>query len=323
MQPKNWIFTVPLRLRSLFRRPRADQELDDELRDHVELKTEEYVSRGMAAQEARRMALLDMGGIEKRKEECRDTRHVNWLQDLLQDLRYGLRMLRKSPCFTAIVVLTLALGIGANTAIFSIVDSLLLRPLPAKDPGQLTVLAFRQGQGPLLTQFSAADLGDIRAQASGAFSDMLGHMLAFDGVSLNGKADRAVSEYVTGNFFSLLGMKPYAGRFFLPSEGQTPGADPITVLSHGYWKTRFEAIPISSGKESWSMRISARWSASRRRNFVVCIRRRSRNCIFHSACWRYSRPAGQKISCRIASSRIFTSLDASAQVSAWRLHKPS
>jgi predicted permease len=239
MQPKNWIFTVPLRLRSLFQRRQADQELDDELRDHVELKTEEYLSKGMASQEARRMALLDMGGIEKRKEECRDTRHVNWLQDLLQDLRYGLRVLRKSPGFTAIVVLTLALGVGANTAIFSMVDSLLLRPLPAKNPDQLTVLAFQQGQGPLLTQFSAADLRDIRAQTSGAFSDMLGHMLAFDGVSLNGKADRAVSEYVTGNFFSLLGMKPYAGRVFVPFEGQTPGEDPITVLSYRYWKTRF------------------------------------------------------------------------------------
>jgi hypothetical protein len=248
---------------------------------------------------------------------------VNWLQDLLQDLFYGARMLRKSPSFTAIVVLTLALGIGVNTAIFSMVDSPLLRPLPAKDPGQLAVLAFQQGQGPLLTQFSAADLRDIRAQASGAFSDMLGHMLAFDGVSLNGTAERAVSEYVTGNFFSLLGMKPHAGRFFLAAEDQTPGADPVTVLSYANWKTHFGGDPDILGKKSWSMRNPVRWWASRRRNFGVCIRRPSRNCIFHSACWGHSRPASQKISWPIASSRIFTSWHASARASAWQLHKPS
>ena len=243
-----WFNKFSLRLRSLFHRRAADGELDTELRFHLERQIAVNVSTGMSPGEARQAALREFGGVEELKEECRDTRRTNYIHDFAQDVRYALRMLRKSPAFSAIIILTLALGIGANTAIFSLVDSLLLRPLPAKDPGQLAVLAFRQGRGPLLTQFSAADLRDIRAQASGAFSDMLGHMLAFDGVSLNGKADRAVSEYVTGNFFSLLGMKPYAGRFFLPSEGWTLGRDPITVLSYGYWKSRFAGDPDIVGK---------------------------------------------------------------------------
>lgn len=236
-----WINKFSLRLRSLFHRRSTDAELASELDFHLQREIAAKISGGMPPAEARQAALREFGSVEELKEECRDTRQTNYIHDFAQDVRYALRVLRKSPAFSAIIILTLALGIGANTAIFSIVDSLLLRPLPAKDPGQLTVLAFRQGHGPLLTQFSAADLRDIRAQASGAFSDMLGHMLAFDGISLNGKADRAFSEYVTGNFFSLLGMKPYSGRFFFPSEGQTPGADPITVLSYGYWKTRFGA----------------------------------------------------------------------------------
>ncbi len=145
-------------------------------------------------------------------------------------------MLRKSPGFTIIAVLTLALGIGANTAIFGVVDSLLLRPLPVENPSQLTVLAFRQGNGPLLTQFSIADFRDMRSQTTGAFSDMLGFQLGFDGLSFEGKADRSLTAYVTGNFFSMLGIKAYLGRLILPSEGKTPGADPVIVLSYSYWK---------------------------------------------------------------------------------------
>src|SRR2546430_2045482 len=217
MRPEHWLFTIPLRLRSLFRWAQTDQELDDELRGHVQRKTEEYIEQGMTQEEAHRRARLDLGGIEQTKEKCRDARRVTWLQDIAQDLRYGLRMLRKSPGFTIVAVLTLALGIGATTAIFSVVHATLLEPLPFAHPKQLVELRQTEaapGDYPL----TGEDYLDWRAQ-NATFSDMTLYAWP-SGTNARGPgAPEAVSVISTqANFFQLLGVSPVIGRVFVKGE---------------------------------------------------------------------------------------------------------
>jgi putative ABC transport system permease protein len=168
---------------------------------------------------------------------------------LMQDAKYAIRMLMKNPGFTFVAVITLALGIGANTAIFSMMDSFLLRPLPVKDPAQITVLAFQQKNGPVQNQFSIAEYRDVKSQTSDVFSDLFGFQWGMDGLKVNGKPDRIMTNYVTGNFFSGLGIKPALGRFILPTEGENPGADPVMVLGYTYWKSHFNSDPSVIGKQ--------------------------------------------------------------------------
>jgi predicted permease len=246
--PKHWLYTIPLRLRSLLRRGSVERELSDELQYHLEQKTREFIAAGLTPEEARRRARREFGGLEQSKENCRDTRRVRLIETMVQDVRFGLRMLWKSPGFTAIAVLTLGLGIGANTAIFSMVNSFLLRPLPVKDADQITVLAMRLKKGPLQTQFSVPEYRDLQTQSISVFSDVFATALGEGGLTFNGKTEPIVVDYVSGNYFTTLAIQPVLGRFILPSEGDVTTVNPVIVIGYSFWQTRFGGDPNIIGK---------------------------------------------------------------------------
>ena len=170
------------------------------------------------------------------------------MKGFLQDLRHALRLLVKSPGFTLVAVLTLALGTGVNTTVFSLINGILLRPMPVAHPEQIVVLAARQEGSPGFQSFSYPDYQDIRSQTD-AFSDILAYRVSLVGLSVDGKGEHCVVSRVTGNYFTTLGIQPALGRFILPSEGQTPGADPIFVLGYAYWQKRFGGDKSVIGKQ--------------------------------------------------------------------------
>jgi predicted permease len=239
MRPKHWVYTIPLRLRSLFRRAQADQELDEELRDHLERKTKEYVAQGMAQEEAQRRARLDLEGIEQTKERCRDARRVRWLQDLAQDLRFGLRMLRKSPAFTAITIATMAIGIGANGAIFTVIENVLLKPLPFPDSAQLVDLG-HDVPGIGLHGRSAPFLYFIYGEQSRSFQSM--GLWRENSNNLTGLAEpeHVRSLALTSEVLPMVGVQPLLGRLFSADDAAL-GAPLTAMLAYGFWRDKFGA----------------------------------------------------------------------------------
>ena len=249
MRPEHWLFTIPLRLRSLFRWAQADQELDDELRDHLERKTEEYVAQGMTQEEARRSARLDLGGIEQTKEKCRDARRVNRIQDSAQDVRYGLRMLRRSPGFTAVAVLTLSIGIGANTAVFTVVNGVLLRPMPFPAPDRLFLVSLVPRVGPFGWEPGVSDRDYLAFRGQDQVFERTAMFTRGDRANLTDAGDpvQIPVSYVTTDFFATLRTHPAIGREFFAGEDQ-PGRDNIAVISNNLWQERFGSDPQIVGK---------------------------------------------------------------------------
>ncbi len=163
----DWLYKVPLRLRSLVRRGQMDVDLDDELAYHIAQRTEQFVSAGLAPREARKAALREWRGVDQIKEECRDMRGVNFVQDLAGDIRYGFRQLMAAPGFTAVVALSLALGIGANTAIFSLMNAVLFEMLPVQQPRQLVLLKWSAKSWPdMVEDLEGTSLVDERTGRS-------------------------------------------------------------------------------------------------------------------------------------------------------------
>jgi putative ABC transport system permease protein len=232
-------------LHNLFARQHSDRELDAEVRSYLENLTEEKMRNGMPPEEARRAARIELGGIEQVKEDVREVRAGAWLDSLLQDLRYGARMLRKNPAFTAIAILTLAFGIGANTAIFSVVNAVLLRPLPYSNSQQLIVIR-ETSQSVGTHSPSYPDFLDWRKQ-----SRTIGQMAAINNRAFNlsgiAQPENINGYAVSPNCLSMLGLRPFLGRDFLLSE-EAPGTAPVVMLSYALWQSHLGADPNAVGK---------------------------------------------------------------------------
>ena len=221
---------------ALFRKRKLDAEMDEEMRAHVEMRTRENFAAGMKPVEARYAALRQFGWTESIKEDCREQRGVRWLENLAQDIRYGVRQLLKNPGFTAVVVVTLAVGIGATTAIFSVVNAVLLRPLPYPEPDRLVELTDRGGP------IALPNFRDWKAQQK-----VFEHLFLYRAVDLNVSANQQTPMRVLGiqlsaNAFATLRLQPWLGRFY-SSEEDKVGGPRVTVLSHRFWRNQFGGDP--------------------------------------------------------------------------------
>jgi predicted permease len=246
----NWRFAR--RLRAFFAKHRLDAELDAELAAHLELAIEENLDRGLSAAEARRVALVSLGGMEQAKDKHREARGLMRLDILLQDLRYTFRTLRRDPGFTIVAVLILALGIGANVAVFSVVNTLLLRPLPFPNAQELVWIAPPPQKCGLSCATYSTDAYDQFRTYSRSYRDVTGYFAYSSPGNLslsqgNGAPIPATGIDVIANFFNVLGVEPAMGRLFTPADA-LDGAPPVIVLSNAWWRRQFNADPQIIGK---------------------------------------------------------------------------
>jgi macrolide transport system ATP-binding/permease protein len=249
MRPQHWLYTISLRLRSLFRRRHVEQELDEELQFHLEQKIEEGIAHGLSPKEARYAAMRAMDGLEQRKEEIRDLRRIHWLTDFLDDAHYAIRSLRRTSGLTAFVVITLALGIGMTSATFSMVDALIFRPYPVPQPSGVVTLVSTTHDS-TFDAFSYREYLDIRDKTNSYDGVMASADMQAVGFSAEPAATPRVKGgmMVSGNYFQTLGVEPRLGRGFREDEDEVPGRDAVVVLGPDFWRHEFASDPAVLGK---------------------------------------------------------------------------
>jgi macrolide transport system ATP-binding/permease protein len=241
-----WYYKLPLRLRSLFRKDKAELDLSDELQFHLQNQIDEFVAQGLNLQEARRAALQSLGGVEQVKEECREMRRTNLIENFLQDVRFGFRMLRRSPGFTVLAILCLTLGIGANAAVFSWIEGILIRPYPLVSH-QERLVALSGTVRDERDQTSWPDLLDLRRSCTLCEAVFVSNITGAT-LSIGERAEVTTGSIVSANYFDAIGVHPILGRGFEPGEDVGRNAHPVVVISYHLWQTRFKGDPQIIGK---------------------------------------------------------------------------
>jgi predicted permease len=236
-----------VRLRTLFRRTAVTQEIDQELQFHIEQQMEKYLRAGLTSEQARRCIRLEFGGLTQMKEDCREARGVSFVEHIGQDLRYAMRMFGRIPGFTLVVVMTLALGIGANTAVFSLINAVLLKMLPVKDPEQLVKFSKVQPVNGPNDYFSYPEIERFQRELQ-AFSAVFAFAnLGGVNVEAKGHGEIAIGQVVSGNYFSTLGVSAILGRTIAPADDQLAGGSSVAVISYKYWRERLAGDPAVVG----------------------------------------------------------------------------
>src|SRR5579871_4883426 len=248
MDLEQWLYSLPTRLRSIFRPNQTDEEMREELRQHLEQQISENIVAGMSPQEARRTAALTMGGVSQIEQQCRDARGGNIFDHFIQDLRYGLRQLIRSPGFSALAILCLTLGIGANAAVFSWVEGILFRPYPmVAHQERLFALAGTARGETGATQISWPDFEDVRRNCS-LCEDAFVSSITGSTLSIGDHAETARGMIVSANYFDATGVRPILGRGFEPGEDVGSDSHPVVVVSYQLWRDRYKGDPEIIGK---------------------------------------------------------------------------
>src|SRR6266571_2609925 len=236
------------RLIAFFRRRRLEDDLDEELRSHMEMAIELNLRKGMTAEDARREALRSLGGVEQTKEIYRDQRGLPLIETTLQDLRFGFRMLRRSPGFSALAILCLTLGIGANAAVFSWIEGILFRPYPAVTHQERLVAVGGTARGEARgNPLSWPDFLDLQRSCT-LCETLFVSKITGTTLSIGERAERTIGSIVSANYFDAIGVHPILGRGFLPGEDTGQSAHPVAVISHQLWQGRFKGDPAIVGK---------------------------------------------------------------------------